>query len=638
MPRKIVQEITGVDKTAAAFNSVTRRINGLKSAFVGLGAAVGIGGITAFVKSQVDAADKIGKLSTQLGISTEALSQYQFVAEQTGVEFDTFTTALQRLTRRISDAASGTGPAIDALNELGLSAQALEGLSLEDQFEAIARQFENVKGSSDRVRLAFSLFDSEGVRLLRTLDQGAGGIRGLREEADELGLTLTNLDTSRAAAVADAFNRIENIARSLARNLAFELLPIFEELAVTIRNDFVPAFRDFLESLNLIKPKSRSIEELRQKIAGVEQSIVSIQSVIDRAGVLGLDEQQLAATNKALSDQQQQLKEYQRSLNILTGDTAALNAQLEEQEAKQRSLLGTNERLTKSTQARISPITKYIEALQKESEILGLSNAELREYELRQLGATQSQIQRALALQDQIDAYEAINKIEEENQRIMEQSAEAVKQQREELQRFADALTRSVNPAQEVADELARIEEAFAANLITIETYSEAVFKAFDGMKEGAKEAAESTDTLKSLGEELGPIISSSFEDAIAEGKKFSDVLKGLEQDLIRLLTRRLVTRPLADTLGGFLDNLDLGSIFGRAVGGPVARGTPYVVGEQGPEVFVPSTNGRIEPNVGGNTINVIVQGVQDDASFMRNRAQIARAAAQALRQAEAAV
>lgn len=35
----------------------------------------------------------------------------------------------------------------------------------------------------------------------------------------------------------------------------------------------------------------------------------------------------------------------------------------------------------------------------------------------------------------------------------------------------------------------------------------------------------------------------------------------------------------------------------GRAAGGPVSGGSPYIVGERGPEVFVPSASGAIVPN-----------------------------------------
>ncbi len=49
--------------------------------------------------------------------------------------------------------------------------------------------------------------------------------------------------------------------------------------------------------------------------------------------------------------------------------------------------------------------------------------------------------------------------------------------------------------------------------------------------------------------------------------------------------------------LGGLLGNM-LGSLLGapgRATGGPVAPGRPYLVGERGPELFVPTASGRVE-------------------------------------------
>lgn len=51
-------------------------------------------------------------------------------------------------------------------------------------------------------------------------------------------------------------------------------------------------------------------------------------------------------------------------------------------------------------------------------------------------------------------------------------------------------------------------------------------------------------------------------------------------------------------------------SLFGaRAMGGPVTAGNPYIVGEQGPELFVPGSSGQIVPNhaMGGDTYNVTI-------------------------------
>lgn len=51
------------------------------------------------------------------------------------------------------------------------------------------------------------------------------------------------------------------------------------------------------------------------------------------------------------------------------------------------------------------------------------------------------------------------------------------------------------------------------------------------------------------------------------------------------------------------------GGLVGRASGGSVSSGTPYIVGEQGPELFVPNSSGRIIPNggLGGQSVSIII-------------------------------
>jgi hypothetical protein len=67
------------------------------------------------------------------------------------------------------------------------------------------------------------------------------------------------------------------------------------------------------------------------------------------------------------------------------------------------------------------------------------------------------------------------------------------------------------------------------------------------------------------------------------------------------------------------------GGLIGRASGGPVDAGTPYIVGEQGPEIFTPSSNGMIIPNhaVGGVTINIHNPTVRNDSDIAAIRDQI---------------
>jgi hypothetical protein len=105
--------------------------------------------------------------------------------------------------------------------------------------------------------------------------------------------------------------------------------------------------------------------------------------------------------------------------------------------------------------------------------------------------------------------------------------------------------------------------------------------------------------TGATVGEELSLVFSSAAGEAIANFKDLRGVLKGVLADIGQILTRQLITKPLNDLLMS-----TLGSVGFRATGGPVSSGSAYIVGERGPELFLPNNSGRIVPNgAGGITI-----------------------------------
>lgn len=159
----------------------------------------------------------------------------------------------------------------------------------------------------------------------------------------------------------------------------------------------------------------------------------------------------------------------------------------------------------------------------------------------------------------------------------------------------------------------------------------------------GTEAVADKTKQASDLWQELGPTFESAFEDAIVAGGDLRDVLDGLEQDIIRIFSRELVSKPLTTALGGFLQGQGgfLGSLFGgpRAGGGNMAVGRTYLAGERGPELITMGGNGRAlnardTAALGATHVTVNVHGVSDAQSFQRNRQQVARAAGQALQEA----
>ena len=116
-------------------------------------------------------------------------------------------------------------------------------------------------------------------------------------------------------------------------------------------------------------------------------------------------------------------------------------------------------------------------------------------------------------------------------------------------------------------------------------------------------------EEINQLSTDAGSLIAQGFEDAILSGQKLSDVMRALGQDILRLVFSQTITGPLAKGITSALLGVPM-----LAMGGPVSAGSPYVVGEKGPELFVPSSSGSIVPNskmssgggggMGGVTVN----------------------------------
>tara|TARA_R100001443_G_scaffold11659_1_gene21202 strand:- start:5750 stop:7291 length:1542 start_codon:yes stop_codon:yes gene_type:complete len=91
-------------------------------------------------------------------------------------------------------------------------------------------------------------------------------------------------------------------------------------------------------------------------------------------------------------------------------------------------------------------------------------------------------------------------------------------------------------------------------------------------------------------------------------GASLKELGKTLLREAIRMVIFRTIIAPFTGAFGGFLDKLGLP---GKAMGGSVSKGRPYMVGEQGAELFVPGQSGTIIPNhkLGGGGV-VINQNI----------------------------
>lgn len=226
--------IKGEDRTQAAFRQVQKNLSSLNKSFLGLKAnlagLVGTAGFGALSKSLVDTADQLGKTSARLGVSTKELQSLRFAAEQSGVATSTFDMALQRFTRRTAEAASGTGVAKDALDELGISIKDADGnlKSNEELLKEVAAAMPEVGSQADRVRIAFKLFDSEGVKMVNMLQGGRDNLETLQKQFESAGGVISDEFVVASEKLND---RLNLLSKTMSGNLSTALSGVVAQLA-----------------------------------------------------------------------------------------------------------------------------------------------------------------------------------------------------------------------------------------------------------------------------------------------------------------------------------------------------------------------------------------------------------------------
>lgn len=162
---------------------------------------------------------------------------------------------------------------------------------------------------------------------------------------------------------------------------------------------------------------------------------------------------------------------------------------------------------------------------------------------------------------------------------------------------------------------------------------------------------AELDGPLVAGAEHAGRAIEGALSRAIRTGKLGFEDLKRLVLSVMADVARVAISNGIGAAIGGGGGSgggglLSLGSSIamalfgapGRATGGPVSAGRAYMVGERGPELFVPTASGRVEAAGAGGVRNIaITVNVRGDAGSEPQRlAQTGRQLARAVRRAVA--
>jgi hypothetical protein len=222
---KIGADATGLDKGLSASQASLA-----KFAKVGVAAAGAVGvAMIALTKESMAQIDAQAKLAQSMGTTVKSMQALQLAGSLAGVAMSGVQQATSDLTRRLAQAASGTGPVADALDRLGLSAVALSQVPLDERVLKINEALDDMVPAAQRAAVAGQLFGEEGSLAMARIDTAT--IRQAREDIVRFGVATSEVGANQVEAANDAVTRLGLAFTGLGNRMATAAAPAIEAVA-----------------------------------------------------------------------------------------------------------------------------------------------------------------------------------------------------------------------------------------------------------------------------------------------------------------------------------------------------------------------------------------------------------------------
>ncbi len=641
---------------------------GAKAAGVALGVMVtAVGAAAVAFDALINQAAKFQDLAEETNASAEAIASFAISAAVAGVSIESVAGAMNKLTKNLTGVDDESKAAGAALKALGINVKEFKDLDPATQYEAIGKALGEFEDSASKTAVAMALFGKSGAEQLKVFKA--------LEEAGGRQIILTAEQIRQADEYADRQARVKAELNAYAQAISVQALPALTALTEAGTNlikgllgidNTAKGLQVSGAILNFAEGAALALGTVLEAAIGVAKGVRAIAGSFEAVWAdvkLGAQNATpaLLLKNIATGELPKQMAERNRAVEVAnkryvelwnsngTQVTDAIRKSFAAQRramdpenmreadrfARQAALnAGSKQRLNfngavtgggaaaKAAAERQTEAERYLESLQRQLDKTKDLNVE--ETLLAEIASGRLKITGKVTEAELVAVARRIDAAKEE--------AELLKLKRDATVAAGDAITKANEKYQAQLDKLlsggpeAKLEEQREAMLLLADAFEKGAISAaqFNDAATGFLGLNKEVEKGKSLAEDLGLTFASAFEDAIVGGRGLRDILKGLESDIIRIITRKLVTEPLTQALsgvfsqsgggGGFLAGVGdfIGKLFsgGRAIGGPVEPGKMYRVNERGPELldvngqqFLMAGNqrGRVTPLMAGN-------------------------------------
>lgn len=223
-------ELGNAEEAASGFSEqFTSLISGIEDKLKKAGIVAAVGSIATSLHNAIQGtagyADTIDKQSQALSISRGEYQKWDHALRQSGASMATVTRGFKNLNSFLGgEATDDISAAMDALN---INPADYKGT--EDLFEAVIGSLSELEEGSERDNLVTAIFGRGGTQLNALLNSGKKGIEDLRQEAEDLGLIMSDEDIANGVAFGDAFANMQAATEALRNKVVSELFPILTD-------------------------------------------------------------------------------------------------------------------------------------------------------------------------------------------------------------------------------------------------------------------------------------------------------------------------------------------------------------------------------------------------------------------------
>jgi lambda family phage tail tape measure protein len=642
-----------------AFNDLGVNMKGLKNLFQQVGGAAGlsVAGFAAMSHSVLQLAGNLDDLSKTYDVSIAKVLQFQNALIQAGGKAEDAGKIMATMFGKIAEAQQGNEAAIAAFEDLGISFEQLRSMNPEQALTKVYEGLAGIGNTYDRIKAVKEILGKGGLHksveeIAEALGKSTAEFR--RQEAAlkqwaELGDRIDRMMLNLKLAFAEFFSVFAggNFVPSV-NQFKSAMVAITSVMVINGMFKLVAAFKALNTALKSTAALGMAIQSA-QGIKGIAMAGGALAAYFGAMKVFESQDEAAAAEGEPSEQEGGGTPESGK-----TGDRRTIAAMMAKNKLARELLFIDSKRLIlqaesvrgnqyelQFAESRLTLEEDIAKAKQEQSEALKADNLSQAQkgaieeaYQIKLDKAEQDDIGRRAKINQErqyslelyrmeTDFVRERNNLEITNQTLaldqykMNEWDYQLAQNRIDLEKRLQALyaqrvalnTRTDKQSPEFKAEQERIDaqiqgerdlNAIRAQGIEADKYRAHSFE--EGWKQAFKTFSEQSQQYGRMGADMFNSVvgnmNSAIDNFVKTGKfAFKDFTKSVIQDLIAIEMKMQAMAMLRMALNAMGFTTMSGGATGKASGGMVSQGVPYMVGENGPELFVPQKGGAIVPS-----------------------------------------